>query len=485
MNPPIPSLEPGLQIGDYVLISQLEAQDHCQVWLGKQVSVKREVEVVCYYGPDPEGFLADVRVKARVEDGVLGLVYEAIPTEGLIAFAREVLPEKSLTLVAKQGLPLLPVEVTRIIFQVAGTLKSLEKRGIAYENFAGTDIRLGADNAVRIQNIAKDGPALDDGPSRRALAEVLRTMLKVGQPGATRMGTLLEYIEGTPEQSAIPWSQAEELAHQVDGQLSVSDVPVTRTTPVMESRRSFRVIMTGGLICGLVAVLLGIFVFQEDKPDFEPGLVIAVPAGRYPLPNGGVAEMEAFRIDAGEVTIGEYSEFMIAWQMMDPDERSALWPPDKPEDKINIRPLDWNTYFPLARSQNPWKERPMSLDCPVVGVDWWDARTYANWKQGRLPTEQEWWAANNSGKVATEQPPLWGPVGDTDEKIYGLGGNVSEWSGEYSKNPAFPIQSPKPVVLGGSFTESDQGGLHREWVDSPTTRRDNLGFRLVYPVEQF
>lgn len=483
MSPHIPVLESGLQIGDYTLGSLIESNTDRQVWSGHQVSVKREVEMVCYYGSDPDGFLADIRVKASVEDGVFGLVYEAVPTEEFIAFAREVLPSKSLASVAQDRLYLLPVEVTHIIEQIATTLKNLERRGIARTDFDGADIRLAPHNVVRIRNLAKAGPIDSDLRSRQALATALRKLLEIGQPGATRMGTLLDYIEGTQLPEPLSWSRTEKLAQQVDQQLSVSTIPPLRSTPVLESNKSAKGTMIAGLVFGLLAMIIGFFVFPSND-DFETGLTITVPEGRYPRPNGGLIKLKSFRIDAAEVTIGEYSEFMVAWQGMKASKRKRLWPSNVPEDKTTVRPADWNQYFPLARAQKSWNGQKISLDCPVMGVDWWEAKAYAKWKNGRLPTEQEWWAAINSAAASETQRSQWGPVGGSGEKIYGLAGNVAEWADQFSKDPAFPINSPKPVALGGSFKKIRENGLDREWADDPSLRRDDLGFRVVYPPKQ-
>lgn len=485
MSDSVPTLEPGFQIGDYVLNTLLSSNTSQQVWLGEQISVKREVEMVCYYGPDPEQFLADIRVKAQVEDGVLGLVYEAIPTEQFIAFAREVLPEQSLAGLVHEKNILKPSDVTRIIEQVSGAIDSLEKRGIARRTFDASDIRFTEDQSVRIHNIAKSGQTTDEKGSRLDFAESLRSLLQIGQPGATRMGTLLDYIEGTETQDAIPWSQANELAQQVHKQLSAAtDGTLTRTTPVLEVRKSYSGVMIAGLVSGIAALVVGYFVFKEKEPDIDVGLIVTVPDGRYPRPNGGVVELEAFHISANEVTIGQYADFMLVWQSLSSAEKQKLSPKEMPEDKISVRPESWNDYYPLARSRKSWNGLKMSLDCPVVGVDWWDAQIFAKWKGGRLPTELEWWATCNSTVSGSNQRKDWGPVGGAGEKIYGLAGNVAEWSGRYSKDPAFPIDSAKPVVLGSSHKQPSQSALTREWVKDPLTRRDDLGFRIVFPIEK-
>lgn len=483
MKPLIPNLQPDLRIGDYVLGSRIRSSTDRQTWLGEQVSVKREVEIICYFGPKPEEFLADIRVKAMVEDGVLGLVYEAIPTEDFIAFAKEVLPQNSLTSLAASKELLLPAELTRIIAQIAEAFHSLEERNIAREDCNGQDILLTAQNEVRITNLAKAGEPQDDQASRQALAKVLSSLLKTGEPGATRIGTLIDYIKGTDAQKAITWKQAAKLARQVDRQLSEAEAtpPPPEPAPVPQSNANGqgKMLFTGVLLALLLS-LGGIL--KKGEPEFEAGRSILIPEGRYPQPNGGLVAVEAFRIHAAEVTIGEYSDFMLAWQMLSDTERAELWPPNRPDDKTNIRPTEWNSYFPKARAQQTWKGRPISLDHPVFGVDWWDAQAFAKWKKGRLPTEQEWWAASNSEQIAPIQESDWLPVGGPDrEKVYGLGGNLSEWAESLSKNPAFPIDSPKPVALGGSFSKPSKDALSREWLDSLSIRREDLGFRVVYP----
>ena len=80
----------------------------------------------------------------------------------------------------------------------------------------------------------------------------------------------------------------------------------------------------------------------------------------------------------------------------------------------------------------------------------------------------------------------WGPVDQqgtdvTSNGIYGLAGNVAEWSSTVSKDPGFPTKPKMPVLLGGSHLKSHSSATTREWLngDSRSTRRPDLGFRTI------
>ncbi|MEM9079812.1 MAG: SUMF1/EgtB/PvdO family nonheme iron enzyme [Verrucomicrobiota bacterium] len=475
-----PQLEPGNQLEDYIL-GELLSEDHeRQLWLAHQQSINREVEVEIYFGPDEAEYLENVRVKASVDDGVLGLVYGAIPGDGAVGVVREVLPQQSLADLNTQAEHLLPKQVTGIIRQVARALGSLHQQGLAYEPFDSRDIRLAPHGVVRMRNVARSSQPAEDSASRVDFVQALRQVLQTGHPGATRMATLLQYIEGSPEQTAISWQEADQLASQVEEQLNTPEPPPAPHSE-SESKTQKKSPLLPLLLIATVFITLGalaLFLQQSDSITVDVAQISTIPAGTYTGPNGDKVQLDQFRIDAHEVTIGEYDAFLVAYQALSQEARQKLHPEDLPETKIHFRPENWREILTLAREERPLKGLPLTLDCPVTGIDWWDAYTYAAWKGGRLPTTVEWWAAASVQQDG--EPTAWGPVQGSGEGPFGMSGNVMEWMLEQNHNPAFPMDAKKPLACGGTFLQPERGALSREWLESRDLRRGDLGFRVVY-----
>lgn len=93
-------------------------------------------------------------------------------------------------------------------------------------------------------------------------------------------------------------------------------------------------------------------------------------------------EVRGFLIDKYEVTNADYARF-LEWAQRNHDGCH----PDEP------RPHDHTPSF----SKQPQFSDPGQ---PVVGVDWYDAYSYAHWAKKRLPTEDEW-------ELAARGPELW------------------------------------------------------------------------------
>jgi formylglycine-generating enzyme required for sulfatase activity len=149
---------------------------------------------------------------------------------------------------------------------------------------------------------------------------------------------------------------------------------------------------------------------------------------------------------------------------------------------------------------------------PVVGVAWEDARAYAVWAGGRLPTEAEW---EFVARGKEDRPYAWGgPDPDPMRAVFGvaapaacgvrmpgaapsgahdLSGNVAEWCADWFaadyylksgvKDPTGPTAGTERVFRGGSFT--DPASALRTWVRGaakPDARQPFVGFRVLLPA---
>ena len=110
----------------------------------------------------------------------------------------------------------------------------------------------------------------------------------------------------------------------------------------------------------------GRFKFQNDRLSLVADDEIASERLRYE------ANVASFCADRHEVTILQYEHCVV---------RGTCEPPKV----TNLGRLDRGDA--IGRY---WSQKEEYLDHPVVGVEWQDAKTYCEFRGGRLPTEVEW-----------------------------------------------------------------------------------------------
>ncbi|XP_016376931.1 sulfatase-modifying factor 2-like isoform X1 [Sinocyclocheilus rhinocerous] len=232
--------------------------------------------------------------------------------------------------------------------------------------------------------------------------------------------------------------------------------------------------------------------------------------------------LQPFKIDKYPVTNSDFREFVrqqkykteaekFGWSFVFQDFVS-----DELKSKITqkIESAPW--WLPVEKvfwrqPAGPGSGIKDRLESPVLQVSWNDAQTYCQWKQKRLPAEEEWEMAARGGlegrtypwgnKFLLNRTNLWqGPFPDGDAAedgyhgvapvtayppqnnygLYDMLGNVWEWT-----SSRFPGAQTMYVLRGASWIDTADGSAnHRARVttrmgNTPDSASDNLGFRCA------
>ncbi|ULA66113.1 MAG: FGE-sulfatase domain-containing protein [Nitrospira sp.] len=195
--------------------------------------------------------------------------------------------------------------------------------------------------------------------------------------------------------------------------------------------------------------------------------------------------IDQFEIDRHEVTTGHYAEFLVSTK----------------------RPVPWQ-----------WESVDLSQhhDRPVIGVSWFDAAAYCEWRGKRLPTEAEWEKAARGidgrlfpwgNQSPREESANFGlgarfsysqvlasveryEQGRSPYGLYQMAGNAGEWVADWyganyyeigsRNNPAGPDVGLFRVVRGGSWSDLPKYLLtYGRFKLPPDTRNSYTGFRCV------
>jgi hypothetical protein len=437
-----------------------------------------------------------VRAKAAVDHPLVGSVYEAVADAACCFYAHELLPGTTFEQRRLAGERFRPVDLAHYLRRVAEANLHVEARRQSTEALGLDAILLDGQGVVRLRNLVVAGER-DGAESQRditRLGELLPALVADGRPGATRLLTVLAWMRGVEVPRPIGWGEVRNFCDQIERQLAEPLPPSpTATTTVSQPGKGRRTLVWSAATLGALLVILILALklrpAQVVQPTSEslPGPVL-VAEGMHRTPDGTEEALRTFRLAAHEVTIGQYAEFLETLKLLAKDGRERIFDHEsQPAEKSGHVPDDWQALLAAAKSGGTWQGRPVAMDSPVVGVDWWDATAFAEWKQARLPSQEEWFAAlcQGSSTPPTLMPAPWQPVTmDTTDRtlagILGMSGSVAEWTRRPAANPNNPLGQRLWVIIGGSFLNPANGALARQWTDDRSLRRPDLGFRLVY-----
>jgi Sulfatase-modifying factor enzyme 1 len=489
------------QLGEYRLKQLLAETTTTRTWLAEQISISRKVlldELREGQEAHREEFLATVRAKAAVDHPLIGSVYEAVVEPGRCFYAHELLPGVTLAERVSARQPFQLAQLAHVLRRVAEAQLQHETLGHSTLPMGLDAVHLDEHGVTRLKNLAIAGRRAEHESVRDIvhLGSGMGPLVAEGQPGATRMLTLFGWMRGEGLEGPITWGQVRDFCMQIEHQLAD---PLSIVTPLHEGAQggkkhaaAFIAVGTGIVLLGIVAVA---FKMRPPLPPPPPRaslpLPLTVAAGKHPTPDGTEEVLPAFRISANEVTIGQYSEFLETLGVLAKENRERTFDlTDQPHEKTSHEPNDWPALLAAARANGTWLNQPVTLDSPVIGIDWWDASAYAEWKKARLPTQDEWFAALNLDEKAPAAipPGPWAPVTSqtadrTRAGLIGMAGSVCEWTAGMGTNPANPLGERRWVIIGGSYLKQGTHALTREWTLDRSVRRPDLGFRVIFDPE--
>ncbi|MGA3172472.1 MAG: SUMF1/EgtB/PvdO family nonheme iron enzyme [Chthoniobacteraceae bacterium] len=517
----------GKTIGAYRIECRLGAGKWGPVYMGIQTSMNRPVamEILSSESAGDEearrNFVATARAKAAVQHPHILSVYEANQADGYHFYTHEYVDGLTLAQLTARGEGLSEPMALQTIKFVSQGLAHLHHHRIPHVIPDDSDIYIGTDGLPYLSNVAQPGqemPGIQEEIA--ALGAIIRATLPGGQAQDRGLQAMLMRMGVMTQSGFQSWAALFQAIQAIEPKvipadafkLSAQDQAAIQAVEEARKRQKIQVISS---IVGLLFLIgsIGLVAWWEYmRPiahDYGNDMVM-IPAGEFIYQNGQKITLPTFYIDRYEVTIAEYKKFLdyLAQHNNTTEFDSQLQPVG-----LSHIPRDWDIYYGRASSALPMYRTvrgvPITLDCPVFNVSYFDAYAYAKWKGRRLPTQEEWekaargpegylypWGSlwdprklNAGGDYQADPPPdykpgvdgftWWSPVDafPTDRSPFGvidMGGNVSEWTNSWDPGKTYV------TIRGGNYKSTPEQAMATTIVKAyPQQYAQDLGFRTA------
>jgi formylglycine-generating enzyme required for sulfatase activity/DNA-binding NarL/FixJ family response regulator len=527
----------GATIGDYLIEAKIGEGSQGGIYRATQAKMRRQVRFYTLdraRAQDPaeiQRFIANASMKANVSHPSIFAVYEAGESNGIYFYSCEYVPCRSLHQLRAAGQLLDENTALQAMKTTSEVLGYFAQQNVTHNIISENAILIGPHNRPRVANTAvyQAREAFDMQGEMARLGAVIASVLPENSEalGIRQLAVLLAIGQQTfPNWPALTQAVAAlepKIAPQDAYKLDAQERAAIRMVEEAKKKQKRSMIISSAVSLTLLAVALvtvWFFVFRQKGAtvrDLEA--MEEIPAGEFIYQQGEKVNLPTFYIDRYEVTIGQYAQF-LEYLKEHPEEAEKFAHPTQPKGKKHV-PEGWADmteidppnpgYYSRAKQFGKYQNIPLDVNSPVFGVDWYDAYAYAKWKGKRLPTEQEWekaargtngniypWGNTADPKKANTgqdfQPqfvkggtidgwPGWAPVDaiSADKspfKVYGMAGNVGEWTATFDVDPKMP-SSKLPVIRGGNWRTKDYN-LDRRVLALPPGANDMvIGFRTA------
>ncbi len=517
---PEEALSVGTRLGDYKLLREIQQDANFALFEAEQTSIGRKVALKTLYRKHRkdirwvQGFVNEASARASVNHPSISLVYECDQELGVNFYTLELVDAPSLADLARRRSELDESVLWKILEACSGALIYLRDNGMSHRLISAQNILMLKGGQPRIANPVRGrGAALtveEERQQMELLADAIAPFLK-SSGGDPQLHLLVERL-GSDRIDAV--NSMDGLNRVLSPSDPEEDLTGAEIAKLNEQKTDRTAILVGSGFGLLMLAGFGIaYFFLGGKPEVRDLSALSkIPTGMFPYQQGEEVETTEFWIGQYEVTIAEYAAFLDDLSQ-NPGKEKKIAHPDEPASKVTYKPEKWDEIYEKAQKGGKFYGGKIDPNCPVIGVDWWDANAYAKWRGGRLPTEQEWeksargrsgnlfpWGndiqpANfNSGldhettemtrEASVDGYRFWNPVDaiPADESRYGvigLAGNVSEWTATSDIHPDSPDKQV-PIKRGASFaTKSGFELTARRAAESAEERNFWTGFRIA------